>query len=242
MSTQYPAKPSLPRCPHIDSLKKQARQLLNDYRSANPKAAQRIRASIPHLKAASDSAIFEADFTLQSAQCVIAREYGFSNWAALDEAVKVIRHADADLPHQIDAFMRKGQSIHVLVPSYLVEEIAQRLSAHCGQGQVLLVPENNLDPPAIWLSRMSTAPVVVSSPQTLGFLTMYERLNTPEGPWEFVELLAKVHAFVNEPLQNEQSPLVISGPDSENKGSRDLISMDLVDLYSLYGSMTDYRY
>jgi hypothetical protein len=89
---------------------------------------------------------------------------------------------------------------------------------------------------------MSTASVVVSSPQTLAFLTMYERLNKSEGPLALVKLLAKAHVFVNEPLQNEQSPLVISGPDMETGGSRDLISMDLVDLYSLYGSMTDYRY
>lgn len=242
MSTHFSAKPRLPRSPHIDSLKKQARQLLNGHRSAHPEAARRIRASISHLQTASDAAIFKTEFTLQSAQCVVAREYGFSNWATLGEAVKIIRHADADLPRQIDAFMRKGQPIHVLVPSHSVEEIAERLSAHCGQGRVLLVPERNPEPPAIWLSRISTAPVVVSSPQTLAFLTMYERLNKPEGPLGFVDFLAKVHVFVNEPLHNEQSPLVISGPDVQTGGSRDLISMNLVNFYSLYGSMTDYRY
>ena len=231
----------LPRNPHIDSLKKQARQLLKAYQSAQPEAAQRLRAYLPHLRTASDTAIFQAEFTLQSAQCILAREYGFSNWANLTEAVEIIRRADSDLLRQVDIVLQRDQSIHVLIPSYTVEEIAQRLAAHCGQEQVTLVPAKNRELNT-WFPRLAAAPVVVSSPDELAFMTMHERLAKPEGPWGFEDLWAKAHAFVNRALRDEQSPLIISGPDEETGGSRDLISMYLTEFYALYGSMTDYRF
>ena len=72
---------------------------------------------------------------------------------------------------------------------------------------------------------------------------MYERLEKPEGPWAFEEILSKAHAFVIQPLQDGiLTPLIISGPDKETGGSRDLISMYLTEFYALYGSMTNYQY
>ena len=232
----------LPRKPHIDSLKKQARQLLKAHQSARTEAAQRIRAYMPHLRTASDTAIFQAEFTLQSAQCVLAREYGFNNWANLTEGVEIIRRADSDLLRQVDTVLQRGQSIHVLIPSHTVEEIAQRLVAHCGQERVTLVPRKDWGPLDAWVSRLAAAAVAVSSPDALAFPTMYERLEKPEGPWAFEEILAKVHAFVNVRLQDERTPLIISGPDEETGGSRELISMYLTEFFALYGSMTDYRF
>ena len=72
---------------------------------------------------------------------------------------------------------------------------------------------------------------------------MYERLEKPEGPLGFEELLSKAHAFVNQALQDGiLTPLIISGPDEETGRSRDLISMYLTEFYALYGSLADYRY
>ena len=212
------------------------------YQSAQPEAAQRIRAYVPRLRAASDPAIFQAEFTLQSAQCVLAREYGFSNWVQLVEAVETIRRAGSDLLPRVDTALQKDQSIHVLIAAHTTEDIAQRLAVHCGQDRVTLVPRKDWGPLDACLSRIAAAAVVVSSPDALAFLTMYERLEKPEGPWAYEEILAKVHAFVNVRLQDEQTPLIISGPDGETGGSRDLISMHLTEFYGFYGSITDHRY
>ncbi len=64
--------------------------------------------------------------------------------------------------------------------------------------------------------------------------------------WSFLLLplvpLTFLTAFANDARQNEQSPLIISGPDEENKGARDLISMYLTEFYALYRSIADFRY
>jgi hypothetical protein len=234
--------PRLPRNPHIDALKKQAKQLFKEHQSAQPEAAQRIRAFMPDLRAASDQTIFQTEFTLQAAQCVLAREHGFGNWVQLSEAVETIRRADSDLLPRVDTALQEGQPIHVLVASHITEDIAQRLAAHCGGDRVILMPRKDWGPLDAWLSRLEAADVVVGCPDALAFPTMYERLEKPEGPRAFEELLARTHAFLNVRRRDECTPLIISGPDGETDGSRDLISMYLTEFYGLYGSITDHRY
>ena len=85
----------LPRKPHIDSLKKQARQLLKAHQSAQPDAATRIKAHFPRLSTASESAILEAEFSYQDAQYALAREYGFDDWSKLVMTVEILRQVDA---------------------------------------------------------------------------------------------------------------------------------------------------
>lgn len=68
----------LPSHPHLDVLKKQARQLLNDHQSGDPEAGARVEAVLADLPpSAADS------FALRHAQQVLAREYGFTSWQAL---------------------------------------------------------------------------------------------------------------------------------------------------------------
>ena len=78
---------ALPRKPHIDSLKKQARQLLQAARPV--RKASGIRTYMPHLGSLSDEAMLQSPFTLQQAQCVLSREYGFGNWSELVRAVEL---------------------------------------------------------------------------------------------------------------------------------------------------------
>jgi len=232
----------LPRNPHIDSLKKQAKQLCKEHQSVQPEAAQRIRAFMPDLREASDQAIFQTEFTLQAAQCVLAREHGFGNWAQLSEAVETIRRADSDLLPCVDTVLQKGQPMHVLVANHTTEDIVQRLAAHCGGDRVISMSREDRGPLDAWLSRLKAADVVVGCPDALAFPAMYERLEKPEEPRELEELLARTHAFINVVRQDERTPLIISGPDEETGGSCDLISMYLTEFYELYGSVTDYRY
>ncbi|MCH7735681.1 MAG: hypothetical protein IH961_10775 [Chloroflexi bacterium] len=82
MSTQLVRKPRLPRKPHLDSLKKQARQLLKGYKSDQPDAVERIQAALVELPPSAAES-----FTLRHAQQVLAREYGFSSWQKLADEV-----------------------------------------------------------------------------------------------------------------------------------------------------------
>ena len=192
---------ALPRKPHIDSLKKQARQLLQAHREGQPESLCSIRTYMPHLGSLSDEAILQRPFTLQQAQCVLSREYGFSNWAELVRAVEIIRQAESAMLSQVDAALHKDQPIHVLIPGYMAADVAQRLTAHCGQDRVLLVTRESLESVAVWIDRIAEAAVVVSHPGELGFMHMYERLQKPEGPLDFEQLLSRVHAFVKRAVQ-----------------------------------------
>ena len=68
----------LPPQPHLDSLKKQARQLLKGYKSDQPDAVERIRTMLAQLPPSATQSL-----TLRHAQQVVAHEYGFSSWQKL---------------------------------------------------------------------------------------------------------------------------------------------------------------
>lgn len=69
--------------PTLDTLKKQAKQILRWRREGNYEVAERIRHALPRWRTLSDAEILAADFTLAHAQEVVARERGFESWAAL---------------------------------------------------------------------------------------------------------------------------------------------------------------
>jgi hypothetical protein len=77
----------LPPRPHLEIPKREARQLLKEWRAAQPEALDRIRRRHPKFRSASDSEIRALSFRLSDAQLVIAREYGFSHWPELKERV-----------------------------------------------------------------------------------------------------------------------------------------------------------
>jgi hypothetical protein len=81
MSAQLPPHPSL------ENLKKQAKGLHKAHRSGDSEAADRIKPHLPRLTDASTEEILQSDFSLQEAQLVVAREYGFPSWPKLVEAV-----------------------------------------------------------------------------------------------------------------------------------------------------------
>jgi hypothetical protein len=78
----------LPEKPHIDVPKREARALLKEWRKNLPEALERIRGRHPRFCDASNVSISAGEFLLNDAQLVVAREYGFSNWAELKERIK----------------------------------------------------------------------------------------------------------------------------------------------------------
>jgi hypothetical protein len=77
----------LPPRASLEHLKKQAKDLLDAHRRADPAALARIRDAMPAFSGRSDEAIAAASFALHDAQSTIAREYGCDSWNALRDAV-----------------------------------------------------------------------------------------------------------------------------------------------------------
>lgn len=77
----------LPPRPSLEQLKKQAKNLHRAHQQAEPGAVQRIREHLPRLSQAAESEIPQAEFSLQDAQLVLAREYGFQSWPKLVAAL-----------------------------------------------------------------------------------------------------------------------------------------------------------
>ena len=77
----------LPTRPHLDVPKREARELLKEWRARVPEALDRIRRRHPKFREADPAAISTGKFLLNDAQLVVAREYGFSSWAVLKERI-----------------------------------------------------------------------------------------------------------------------------------------------------------
>ena len=77
---------NLPQQPHLDVPKRQARELLQQCRAQQADALERIRRQHRRLRDENDAAI-AAQFKLNQAQHVIAREYGYASWTLLKERI-----------------------------------------------------------------------------------------------------------------------------------------------------------
>ena len=67
----------LPPRPSLEQLRKQAKDLLREFRAGNADAAKRVRAILPRV----GDGNAHTSIALADAQFVVAREYGFDNWA-----------------------------------------------------------------------------------------------------------------------------------------------------------------
>ena len=94
--------PRLPARPSLEQLRKQAKDLLRDYRAGDPAARERLRAVSPRLADPDHS----VEVILADAQFVLARERRFDNWAAL------VHHLQALAPaERLEQFERLAQDI-----------------------------------------------------------------------------------------------------------------------------------
>ncbi|MBT3267836.1 hypothetical protein HN371_11810 [Candidatus Poribacteria bacterium] len=83
-----PARSNLPARPNLEHLKNQAKDLRSSHSSGGLESIPRLRAHLPRLSDASDATVLAAKFSLLDAQLVVAREYGFDNWMALQRHVE----------------------------------------------------------------------------------------------------------------------------------------------------------
>lgn len=74
---------SLPTYPNLEFLKKEAKALRTLHKQGDPACCEQIRLYDSSYKDISDADIFAARFSINDAQRVIAREYGYTSWATL---------------------------------------------------------------------------------------------------------------------------------------------------------------
>ncbi|MEI9420485.1 hypothetical protein O7A70_04745 [Mesorhizobium sp. Cs1299R1N1] len=81
----------LPNRPNLDLLKKQAKELLADYKRGDPDALERLRNVLPAAMGKSDQAIKSLALRLHDAQSCLARDYGFPSWSDMSSFVAAQR-------------------------------------------------------------------------------------------------------------------------------------------------------
>lgn len=79
---------SLPERPNLDHLRKQAKDLLRQYRASDPAALTSFRQHLPAAKDRSDAELSTMQLKLRDAQSCIARQYGFPSWHELTHYVQ----------------------------------------------------------------------------------------------------------------------------------------------------------
>ena len=84
----------LPERPHLDVPRREARELLDQWRDGQPEALERIRGRHPKYHDADRATLTTARLRLSDAQLVVAREYGFTNWSALKHRIELSAVAD----------------------------------------------------------------------------------------------------------------------------------------------------
>lgn len=95
---------SLPNRPDIDHLKRQAKDLLADFRRGAPEVITRFRDALPAAAGRDLDTIRRLALRLHDAQSCIAREYGFESWADLRAYVEASRARDSDPAALVAAF------------------------------------------------------------------------------------------------------------------------------------------
>ena len=160
----------LPPRPHIEHLKKQAKDLLNAHRAGERAALERIAESLPALAGRTPEQVQHAALALHDAQSVIAREYGFRSWSELRAAVAARTTASYS-----EANLRAMMAVSYTIGVPLSDEVFADLRAASAAREraaaaasaplperLLLLPVRN------WLMmRPSIAPLYIGRPSSL---------------------------------------------------------------------------
>ncbi|MEP7010991.1 MAG: ankyrin repeat domain-containing protein [Acidobacteriota bacterium] len=80
---------TLPERSSVEHLRKQAKDLLRQYRLEDAAAFERLRQSLPSARNKSNPALIALQLRLHDMQSCIAREYGFSSWVELKDYVEL---------------------------------------------------------------------------------------------------------------------------------------------------------
>jgi hypothetical protein len=99
----------LPDRLNLDHLKKQAKQLIRQYRSRDAAAMARFRSTLPATAGLSDEDLSSRGLRLHDAQSCLAREHGFASWLDLKRYVEVQAAAQKQ---RADRFLHWAQLLY----------------------------------------------------------------------------------------------------------------------------------
>ena len=95
----------LPAHPSLEQYKKQAKELLKAYRSADVETIRRVKRSHPRFEKLAEPGFDISKFALADAQLVIAREHGFESWPKFAKRIEVINSEAAARANPVAAFI-----------------------------------------------------------------------------------------------------------------------------------------
>jgi ankyrin repeat protein len=95
----------LPAHPSLEQYKKQAKELLKAYRSADVESIRRVKRNHPRFEKLAEPGFDIGNFALADAQLVIAREYGFESWPKFAKQIEVINSQMAAQSDPLAAFI-----------------------------------------------------------------------------------------------------------------------------------------
>jgi ankyrin repeat protein len=95
----------LPAQPSLEQYKKQAKELLKAYRSADVETIRRVKKNHPRFEKLSEPGFEISKFALADAQLVIAREHGFDSWPKFTKRIEVINSEIAAMANPVLAFI-----------------------------------------------------------------------------------------------------------------------------------------
>jgi hypothetical protein len=140
---------ALPANPNLDHLKKQAKDLLRQYRNGDAPAIARLSSNLPALSNRSPDEVRDAQLALHDAQSCIAREYGFVSWPELVAFVEARSFARQDHLQRVERWlsMAYGGDVtgsfnlaHPRVAARLLHDVpdafAKDISVACAIGDV----------------------------------------------------------------------------------------------------------
>jgi len=96
---------ALPARPSLEQYKKQAKELLKAYRSADVETIRRVERHHPRFEKLAEAGFDISKFALADAQLVIAREHGLESWPKFTKRIEVISSEIAALTNPVAAFI-----------------------------------------------------------------------------------------------------------------------------------------
>ncbi|HEY1526625.1 MAG TPA: ankyrin repeat domain-containing protein [Candidatus Angelobacter sp.] len=95
----------LPARPNLEQYKKQAKDLLKAYRSADVESIRRVKRNHPRFEKLAEPGFDISKFALADAQLVIAREHGFESWPKFTKRIEVTNSEAAALKNPVAVFI-----------------------------------------------------------------------------------------------------------------------------------------
>lgn len=207
----------LPQRPNLGHLKKQAKDLLEAYRRADPLAYERLRAALPVASGCDDAKLAQMNLRLHDAQSCLAREYGFDSWSLLRDYVDT----PSNPSEEIDGFRRRwsrwvfGAGYQFAQPTLavrLLQEHPQLLHGDpvlaCAVGDVSLVRKQIQEHPQ-WARGAGNARLALGELSPLISACFSSLIGLPDyasGIRECVRLLLAAGADPNETVIDPEMP------------------------------------